>query len=289
MADAKISSFASHGAPIGADYVASVLASGPTSKKLLLSDIQDFVLNAFGGGNTIAVTGATTATIGRMHLCTGTSADYTVTLPAASGNSGKMLGFRMGTASSLTKLVTLDGNASETIDGALTRIMWSEEAAILLCDGSHWFKIAGKSIPMFCLMHRSGSDQTGVVTSTVTKVTLDTITDDSAGMGDTANARINLKRPGRYALSGAVAWNGLTAASARVISHIQIGGVGFANSEGCATGSGSYPTPFVIKEKSGMAVADQITIHGYHECGSNQTIYGTSMVTHLAALEIPTW
>jgi len=43
----------------------------------------------------ISITGATTATISRMHVCSGTSADYTVTLPAVSGNTGKLIGFRM--------------------------------------------------------------------------------------------------------------------------------------------------------------------------------------------------
>jgi hypothetical protein len=95
----------------------------------------------------ISVTGAVTATIGRMHVCSGTSADYTVTLPAASGNTGKFIGFRM--ASGLTKLVTLDGNSAETIDGLTTRIMRFNESAILFCDGSNWFKVAGRSVPMY--------------------------------------------------------------------------------------------------------------------------------------------
>ncbi len=96
----------------------------------------------------VSVTGAVTAAVGKMHVCSdsGTPADYTVTLPAVSGNTGKLIGFRMSSA--LTKLVTLDGNSTETIDGATTRIMWAGETAILLCDGKEWKKIAGKTIPM---------------------------------------------------------------------------------------------------------------------------------------------
>ncbi len=241
------------------------------------------------GSEEISVTGAVTATIGAMHHCTGTSADYTVTLPAASGNAGKMLGFRMGPVAALSKLVTLDGNSTETIDGATTRIMWADETAILLCDGSNWFKVAGKSIPMFCLMHRSAANQTGVATTTVTKVTLDTITTDSAGMGDTGNARIGIKRPGLYIISGAVGWDNLSGSSTRILSQIQINGSAFVNAEGNAIASGSYATPFAVKPKAGMAVGDLITLHGYHAVGSNQSIYGTGAVTHVSVLEAPIW
>ena len=55
-------------------------------------------------------------------ICSGTTADYTITLPTAVNNGGKTITFIMSSA--LTKLVTLDANGTETIDGSLTRIMW---------------------------------------------------------------------------------------------------------------------------------------------------------------------
>lgn len=94
--------------------------------------------------NEISITGATTGTIGRMHVCSGSS--YTVTLPDATSNQGKLIGFRM--SSSLTGLVTLQGASSQLIDGVNTRIMWKGESAILLSDGVGWAKISGTSIPM---------------------------------------------------------------------------------------------------------------------------------------------
>ena len=219
MADAKISALASHGTPVAADYVASVLDSGPTSKKLLLSDLQNFVLQAFGGGSEISVTTTTTATIGRMHHCTGTSGDYTVTLPAASGNAGKMIGFRMGAAAALTKLVTIDGNASETIDGATTRIMWATETAILLCDGSNWFKVAGKTVPMQCQLAKTSYQAIG--TATMTDVTLERADVDNVGlMADLANDRILIVRPGKYLIMSHLMWSDSAAAVQRMIGQI---------------------------------------------------------------------
>ncbi len=144
----------------------------------------------------VSVTTTATLTIGRMHVCSGTSADYTVTLPAASGNAGKLIGVRMATG--LTKLVTVDGNASETIDGATTRVMWAGESAILLCDGSNWFKIAGKSIPMMAVAALvSGVSATS---GTATKVNISSSVLDNTGMmvDATTNERVNIKRAGEY-------------------------------------------------------------------------------------------
>ncbi len=60
-----------------------------------IQELDDFgsALGALSG--TVSVTGTATATISRLHVCSGTTADYTVTLPAVSGNSGKYIGFVM--------------------------------------------------------------------------------------------------------------------------------------------------------------------------------------------------
>lgn len=142
----------------------------------------------------------TSAAFGRMHVCSGTSADYAVTLPAVAGNAGKFIGFRM--AAGLTKLVTLDGNASELIDGAQTRVMWANETAILMCDGSAWVKISGKSIPMTCEMYPVSA--LTIAHDVNTKIPLEaTVKDNTGAMADpTTNKHINVKRPGIYRVQG---------------------------------------------------------------------------------------
>ena len=144
-------------------------------------------------GSEISVTGAVTATIGRMHVCSGTSADYTVTLPAVSGNAGKSIGFRMSGA--LTKMVTLDGNSAEEIDGEIIRIMWANESAILFCDGTAWTKIGGKSIPMMVSAY-SAADQTGLTSSVFTKAILGTEVRDTGNVF--ASSTITVKRPAEW-------------------------------------------------------------------------------------------
>lgn len=143
----------------------------------------------------IAITTTATATIGRMHVCSGTTANYTVTLPAVSGNADKFIGFRM--APGLTKFVTIDGDGTETIDGALSRVMWANETCELFCDGVTWTKVAGKSIPFFVEVSRGSTLSTA--SSAFTKITLPTVGSDVAGIWDSGNDWIVIPRAGRYA------------------------------------------------------------------------------------------
>lgn len=147
----------------------------------------------------ISITGTATLTgsaFGKMHVSTGTTADYTITLPAATGNAGKLIGFRMAPA--LTKIVTVDANASELIDGATTRVMWANEVAVLLCDGTSWTKIAGKSIPIAATATRVSAQS--IASGVVTTIDLDTAAYDPASIIDLGTDRITIKRPGTYSV-----------------------------------------------------------------------------------------
>ncbi|MGE3278033.1 MAG: hypothetical protein AB7O67_23220 [Vicinamibacterales bacterium] len=63
------------------------------------------------------------------------SGTFTITLYAASGNTGRLLEIKnIGTGT-----VTIDGNASETIDGETTYVLEQQyESVTLLCTGSGW-------------------------------------------------------------------------------------------------------------------------------------------------------
>lgn len=64
-------------------------------------------------------------------LCNGT---FTVTLPTASGIGGKVYQIKnVGTG-----LVTVDGNASETIDGSLTVVVAAGNNLYIMSDGTNW-------------------------------------------------------------------------------------------------------------------------------------------------------
>ncbi|MBK7459900.1 MAG: hypothetical protein IPJ42_16300, partial [Betaproteobacteria bacterium] len=157
----------------------------------------DNTLGAWGALNgENSITGTATAVIGRLNVCSGTSANYTVTLPAVSGNSGKYIGFRM--AAGLTKLVTLDGDGTETIDGATTRVMYAKETALLYCDGTTWTKMAGKTLTLAGAITGTQTNTVSCANGTPGKAPVTGTEYDTSGlMCDSAtNKRINVVRAG---------------------------------------------------------------------------------------------
>jgi hypothetical protein len=65
------------------------------------------------------------------------SGPYTVTLPAAASNAGKVYYIKKISSTNFT--ITLDGNASETIDGSTTYGLGLYKHAVrIICDGSKW-------------------------------------------------------------------------------------------------------------------------------------------------------
>lgn len=105
---------------IVADNTAVVSVIAPAS----FGNATENVLGAWGalsGENSI--TAAATAVIGRLNVCSGTSANYPVTLPAVSGQTGKYIGFSM--APGLTRLVNVTTGADAvtktgTVTGSTT-------------------------------------------------------------------------------------------------------------------------------------------------------------------------
>ena len=78
----------------------------------------------------------TATTSDSVILCAASSA-WTLTLYAASGNSGRQLIIKKTDSSA--NAVTVDGNASETIDGGTTAAITTQfESITIVCDGSNW-------------------------------------------------------------------------------------------------------------------------------------------------------
>jgi len=73
-------------------------------------------------------------------LCDATSGSITINLPATSGITGRRFTIKKIDASVNT--ITIDGNASETIDGATTKVLSAQWAHVTITnDGSNWFII----------------------------------------------------------------------------------------------------------------------------------------------------
>lgn len=73
-------------------------------------------------------------------ICGGTT--YTLTLPTAVGQSGRVLYIKRNSSGT----ITVDGAGSETIDGDLTQTLTiTLESMILVSDGANWFQVGGSS------------------------------------------------------------------------------------------------------------------------------------------------
>lgn len=240
-------------------------------------------------GAEISITEAATATIGRMHVCSGTSADYTVTLPAVSGNAGKMIGFRMSSA--LTKLVTLDGDASEAIDGSLTRIMWAGEVAILMCDGAAWAKIGGKSRPMIAGIAISSNHLFG--SGTPTKINIDTalVAASLPGMQDTTNKRLIAMRAGIYSIVGKLRWGNTN----NNVNPYNTNTYVYKNGSQLSAESGYFPVnsaPFTgVITTAVLSVNDYLELWGYFDVGTFTTtsVIVSAVGTNLQITEMVAW
>jgi len=96
-----------------------------------------FDINGGFAANLVAKTGAYTATTSdHTIICGAGNESFTVTLPAASTVSGIIYNIKnIGTGT-----ITVDGNASENIDGATTAVISSQFDSITIqCTGSEWF------------------------------------------------------------------------------------------------------------------------------------------------------
>lgn len=89
----------------------------------------------------LAKTTTFTATYGSTNKCDTSGGAYTATLPTAVGHQGKQITFIKTTSD--TNALTLDGNSSETINGATTVTLSTQwESMRIVSDGSNWLEVA---------------------------------------------------------------------------------------------------------------------------------------------------
>lgn len=96
------------------------------------------------------------ADIGSILSVSASGAARTITLPAAASSTGLVIGVKKSDSS--TNTVTIDGNASETIDGATTVVLRHQHDAVtLFCDGTGWQVLAQMRLPTRQVFTSSGT------------------------------------------------------------------------------------------------------------------------------------
>jgi hypothetical protein len=116
-----------------------------TLKAAVMSDHWDFQNNGlrnFRNNEAAKTTNYTLTTADSIIRADASGGAFTLTLPAASGNAGLVYTIIRTDILSSDILLTIDANASETIDGSLTDILYPAETIVLECDGSGWHQIS---------------------------------------------------------------------------------------------------------------------------------------------------
>jgi len=103
-----------------------------------VSPVTSLDINGGFAANLVSKTGAYTATTSdHVILCDASGGAFTITLPAASGVTGII--YHIKKTDSSANAVTVDGDASETIDGATTQVInFQYDSMMIICDGSNW-------------------------------------------------------------------------------------------------------------------------------------------------------
>ena len=242
----------------------------------------DMLANLTNSPNALTNPAGSTLSANTWNVITATAA-ANAKLPAPV--AGKVLGVRVTPAS--TNLFTLNPNSSENIDGASSRILWAGETAVLLSDGTNWFKVAGKTIPMTALI-RLGTTQS-IADSTVTKLLLDTSVLDNTGlMADTANNQIAVKRGGNYLLAGGVYLN--TGAAGDVFCYLDKNGGQVQQTAVAHTHNSSSSHGSTWSYLTAASAGDGFQLYTFQNTGGAVNAYALSNASpFLYAQEIPAW
>jgi hypothetical protein len=152
--------------------------------------------------DTIAKTGAYSVVAGdrgRLFLCSGT---WSLTLLAAA-TAGD--GFCIGVRNTGTGTITLDGNLSETIDGATTLAMTAGQSLLLVCTGAAWYTVGLSSAAGGSDMADAAQSSTYTCSTTETTVfQLDITLAATADVFIDASCRVELQTASAATVTGTV-------------------------------------------------------------------------------------
>jgi hypothetical protein len=128
-----------------------------TNKILTTPELTTPTINGSKHADAAKTTAYTLLTTDSIIRADASAGAFTLTLPAASGNEGLTYTIIRTDILSSTNFLTIDGNASETIDGNLTYLLLPGESIIIECDGSNWQVLKGNEPSHPGYFYRKGS------------------------------------------------------------------------------------------------------------------------------------
>lgn len=169
-----------------------------------LSDVADAgtSMRNLGGVDVSAVVSVTTTTtltssaFGKLHLISGTAANYTVTLPTPVGNTGAIIALSVDNSTNATRLYTIS-SPSGNVGRDTSLVMWSHEQLVIRSDGTDWVIVSARQIPFVGTLTRT----TNQTSSTGTNIDFTAAEADPTGLNlafDAVNGNFKAPRAGVY-------------------------------------------------------------------------------------------
>lgn len=172
-------------------------------------DIRDIVTDITDSTEmgVTTVTESYTAAEFATILVNNSAADATITLPSASSANERIYNIKK-IHSGETYKVIIDGDSSETIDGATTYNLYIQyESVKIQSDGSNWHILEKNLIPFHAKITRDAAQS--ISHDTITVVNYDNEVFDVGSIADTSSTyRVTIKRAGKYQI---VVYNSLQA------------------------------------------------------------------------------
>lgn len=166
-----------------------------------MSKVKDIAAWINGADYLTTATGITLNPWDQTVFCTNNT-NITLTLPAAASALAGLT-YTIKKTGNNANTVIIDGNASETIDGATTLVLYVlYDCVTIVCDGINWVIVADGRAPHCCRLARSTVQS--IVQDSDVKILLNAEEYDVGGIGDpTTNNRIDILRTGRYMVTAA--------------------------------------------------------------------------------------
>lgn len=252
-------------------------SSGSTASRLAIGT-NGHVLNTLSGiptwgyyTKTRAVTGTDTATTSdRVLLVDATSASFTETLPAASGNAGLAYYF---IKTNSTNVVTIDANASETIGGALTiKMATLNDSLQIVCDGSNW-QVLSYQINNVAIYSSNAGFSVANATNVVVNFA-NSVSDPLSQVTTGASWVFTAQYPGNYNLAAVVNFNNSTWADGKIcVVDILKNGSIWKETETPNYTTSSLPLSWAINDVGiPLAINDTLAVRLFQNNGSQTLI-----------------